>query len=99
LPQPGAMADASNVRHDTIVVPETMSPAPVRAPVSVAAEIGEAWRLMLDVGGRVRVTDLADDIGWSRRHFSARFRSETGLTPCRTHTSRNVTSRDSPPMI
>lgn len=31
LPQPGAMADASNVRHDTIVVPETMSPAEVRA--------------------------------------------------------------------
>ena len=27
LPQPGAMADASNVRHDTIVVPERMSPA------------------------------------------------------------------------
>jgi hypothetical protein len=27
----GAMADASNVRHDTIVVPETMSPAQVRA--------------------------------------------------------------------
>ena len=28
--QPGAMADASNVRHDTIVVPERMSPAQVR---------------------------------------------------------------------
>ncbi len=25
------MADASNVRHDTIVVPETMSPAQLRA--------------------------------------------------------------------
>ena len=31
LPQPGAMADGSNVRHDTIVVPERMSPAQVRA--------------------------------------------------------------------
>ena len=31
VPQPGAMADASNVRHDTIVVPETVSPAEVRA--------------------------------------------------------------------
>ncbi len=30
-PQPGAMADASNVRHDTIVVPERMSPALGRA--------------------------------------------------------------------
>jgi hypothetical protein len=31
LPQPGAVADASNVRHGTIVVPETMSAAQVRA--------------------------------------------------------------------
>ena len=31
LRQPGAMADASNVRHDTIVVPERMTPAQVRA--------------------------------------------------------------------
>jgi hypothetical protein len=31
VPLPGAKADASNVRHDTIVVPETMSPAQVRA--------------------------------------------------------------------
>jgi hypothetical protein len=31
LPQSGAMADAANVRHDTIVVPERMSPAQLRA--------------------------------------------------------------------
>ena len=31
MPQSGALADASNVRHDTIVVPERMSPARVRA--------------------------------------------------------------------
>ena len=31
VPQPGAMADASNVHHDTIVVPERMSPAQVKA--------------------------------------------------------------------
>ena len=31
LPHPGAMADASNVRHDTIVVPETMSLPQVKA--------------------------------------------------------------------
>ena len=31
LPQPGGMADASNVRHDTIVVPARMGPAQVRA--------------------------------------------------------------------
>jgi hypothetical protein len=31
LSQPGVMADASNVRHDTVIVPERMSPAQVRA--------------------------------------------------------------------
>jgi hypothetical protein len=31
LPQLGAMTDASNVRHATIVVSETMSPAQIRA--------------------------------------------------------------------
>src|SRR5215204_3776758 len=43
LPQPGAMADASNVRHDTIVVPETMSPAQVRelAQRKAQAQVGD----------------------------------------------------------
>lgn len=50
-------------------------------PASVAAELGQAWRLMLGLGGRVRVADLADGIGWSRRHFGEQFRAETGVTP------------------
>jgi hypothetical protein len=42
-PQPGVMADASNVRHDTIVVPERMSPAQVRALAErkAQAQVGE----------------------------------------------------------
>jgi len=39
LPQPDAMADASNVRHDTIAVPETMSPAQVRAMTERKAQL------------------------------------------------------------
>ena len=43
LPQPSAMADASNVRRDTIVVPETMSPAQVRelAQRKAQAQVGD----------------------------------------------------------
>ena len=43
LPQPSAMADASNVRRDTIVVPETMSPAQVRelAQRKAEAQVGD----------------------------------------------------------
>ncbi len=50
-------------------------------PLSVAAELGEAWRLMLGTGGRVPIADVADEIGWSRRHFGERFRDEIGLAP------------------
>ena len=37
------MADASNVPHDTIVVPQTMSPAQVRAPAQrqAQAQVGD----------------------------------------------------------
>jgi AraC-like DNA-binding protein len=50
-------------------------------PQPVSAELGHAWQVMLNFGGRVRVAELADEIGWSRRHFGERFRAETGLTP------------------
>lgn len=55
--------------------------ARVSEPLSVAAELGEAWRRMLSTGGLVRISDLADEIGWSRRHFGERFRDEIGLAP------------------
>jgi AraC-like DNA-binding protein len=48
---------------------------------SISTELGEAWRRMLATGGLVRIADLADEIGWSRRHFSERFRDEIGLAP------------------
>jgi hypothetical protein len=43
LLQRGAMADGSNVRHDTIVVPEKMSPAEVMAlaDLKAQAQVGE----------------------------------------------------------
>lgn len=46
-----------------------------------AREIGWAWRRMVDTGGRVRIAALADEIGWSRRHFTERFHRELGLAP------------------
>src|SRR3954467_15026333 len=43
LPQPSAMADASNVRRDTIVVPETISQSQVRelAQRKARAQVGD----------------------------------------------------------
>ncbi len=50
-------------------------------PVAPPAELGEAWRRLRGADGRVRVADLADEVGWSRRHLGERFRTEFGLPP------------------
>lgn len=40
-----------------------------------------AWRQLTASHGRVPVATLADEIGWSRRHFAAKFREHVGLAP------------------
>jgi AraC-like DNA-binding protein len=50
-------------------------------PVVPPPELGEAWRRLRGADGRVRVADLADEVGWSRRHLGERFRAELGLAP------------------
>lgn len=40
-----------------------------------------AWQQLERSHGRVPVGLLAEEIGWSRRHFGARFRAEVGLAP------------------
>ncbi len=47
----------------------------------VTPEVAEAWRLVFAGDGRSRVGELADHVGWGRRHLSERFRLVTGLTP------------------
>jgi AraC-like DNA-binding protein len=51
------------------------------ATVRVPPEVREAWRLVFGSDGRRRTGELAEAVGWSRRHLSAQFRLATGLTP------------------
>lgn len=44
-------------------------------------EVRRAAELIRASGGTARVTELAADVGWSRRHLTERFRVETGLGP------------------
>jgi AraC-like DNA-binding protein len=44
-------------------------------------ELRWAWRRLRETGGAIGVQELANEIGWSRRHLTERFRLEYGLPP------------------
>ena len=44
-------------------------------------DVAWAWRRLLETGGRLRVSELAEELGCSRRHLSARFGEQVGLPP------------------
>jgi AraC-like DNA-binding protein len=48
---------------------------------AVAPEVARAWDRLLGAHGAVPVSELAADVGWSARHLTQRFRTETGLGP------------------
>ena len=50
-------------------------------PRPIPGELVHAWRRIEQTHGAVRVTDLADEVGWSRRHLTARFTEEYGIGP------------------
>ena len=50
-------------------------------PIERSPAVLWAWRQLAAGHGRRSVEGLARDIGWSRRHFSERFRAELGLAP------------------
>ncbi len=52
-----------------------------RRPAPAPREVAGAWELLVASGGTVGVGELAEAVGWSRRHLAARFVSELGLAP------------------
>ncbi|WP_425307640.1 AraC family transcriptional regulator [Ammonicoccus fulvus] len=55
--------------------------AAMRARTDLPADLAYAWQLLGRTHGKVRVAELADQIGWSRRHLVNRFTAEFGLPP------------------
>jgi AraC-like DNA-binding protein len=53
------------------------------ARLPVDPEVAHTWRRTLASRGRVRVEDLADEVGWSRKRLWSRFRSQLGISPKR----------------
>ena len=50
-------------------------------PAATPPQVARAWDRLTATGGAVEVAELADEVGWSRRHMSERFRREFGLPP------------------
>jgi AraC-like DNA-binding protein len=46
-----------------------------------ASEVAVAWRLIQTSVGAVRIDEIADRVGWSRRHLTNRFGEWFGVTP------------------
>lgn len=59
-------------------------------------DVDWAWRRLAGARGRLRVADLAGQLGCSRQHLTARFREHVGLPPklvARMHRFRHVLDR------
>ncbi|MGW0212173.1 helix-turn-helix domain-containing protein [Streptomyces sp. NPDC003233] len=67
--------------HSRFAVLDRVLRAALDAGPAVSPEVVWAWRQIQGTSGRVRVEELAAQIGWSRRHLERRFRCYTGLTP------------------
>ena len=49
----------------------------------VDPEVARAWQRITTGHGMLRIDELADDVGWSRKRLWSRFRSQLGLPPKR----------------
>ncbi|WP_020673692.1 helix-turn-helix transcriptional regulator [Amycolatopsis nigrescens] len=77
--------------------------ARLRDGPELARPVQGAWRRLMASPGRLRVSALADEIGWTRQHLNSRFREQIGLTPktvariSRLHHAASLLSGPSPP--
>jgi AraC-like DNA-binding protein len=70
---------AGTWRQRFTILDEEFARALVPAPA--ARELSWAWGRLAQAQGSTSLERLARDVGWSRRHFSERFRTELGVTP------------------
>jgi AraC-like DNA-binding protein len=73
------LASAATWRNRFAILDEVFSQA--LRPFTAPNEILRAWSRLAQANGSISVQGIADDIGWSRRHFSERFHREIGIAP------------------
>ena len=79
---PDRLAEAAGWRERFAILDEVLAARAVE-PAEPPPELDRAWRRLTRSGGLLRVGELADEVGWSRRHLGERFRAELGLPPKR----------------
>jgi AraC-like DNA-binding protein len=69
-------------------------------------EVDVAWRRITASRGRIRVEQLAGEVGWSRQRLWSRFRAQVGLTPKRAaklvrfdHAAHRLATGESPAAV
>jgi AraC-like DNA-binding protein len=53
----------------------------VAASRSPSRELMWSWEALTRTAGRMKISALVDEIGWSERHFASEFRRQLGMTP------------------
>ncbi|GAA3079650.1 AraC family transcriptional regulator [Streptosporangium carneum] len=76
------LGDATSWQHRFALVEALLARRAEREP-SVDPEVAWVWERVMVSRGRVRVEDLAAEVGWSRKRLWSRFRSQVGLPPKR----------------
>lgn len=84
-PVPDLLAELPTWERRFTAIEDFLAAAVRRRSAAVLAgpapEVDWAWRRLGTTRGRSGVQQIADEVGWSRRHLSERFRREYGLTP------------------
>ena len=72
------VAEADNWQRRLDIIETFVLERAVHAPSpAIAASLSRLWRS----AGAARISDIASDIGWSRKHLARRFHNEIGVSP------------------
>ena len=72
------LREAPAWRRRFALLDEFLLPRLERGP-RPSAEVGWAWRRLVTTGGLVPIRRIAREVGWSPRHFIAKFKQQVGL--------------------
>ncbi|GAA3582204.1 AraC family transcriptional regulator [Nonomuraea rosea] len=67
--------------QDRLALTDRLLAARIRSAPAIGPELPWAWARLLESGGRLGVSSLAESLGWSHRHLVARFHDQIGLSP------------------